>query len=146
MESGLIIANAALSLFMTGVIVFVQIVAYPLFSKVPPETFAEFHDDYRRRISFVVVPAMLLELAVALLIAIIPPTGTVLAARLALIPLAAAWLSTFFLQVPAHERLSRGYDAAEIGRLVATNWIRAFSWATRGAIAVFMLFTAFSNR
>jgi hypothetical protein len=52
---------------------------------------------------------------------------------------AVIWLSTALLQVPAHGRLSAGFDAETGGFLVATNWIRTIAWSLRSAVVVWML-------
>ncbi len=42
---------------------------------------------------------------------------------------AVAWLATFTLSVPAHDKLQAGgLDGVVVGRLVATNWIRTVAW------------------
>lgn len=131
---------------MTGVILVVQIVQYPLFKSIDERHFTSFHDEYRRRISLIVVPLMLLELVFAILLAIFPPIGMEIAARSGIVLLAIAWISTFLVQVPVHERLARGFDVEAIRRLVRTNWIRTVAWSARGALAVFSLVCATSNR
>jgi hypothetical protein len=50
--------------------------------------------------------------------------------------------STVFLQVPAHRRLSDGFDAATHDRLVRTNWIRTAGWTMRTVVAVAMVVVA----
>ena len=41
------------------------------------------------------------------------------------------WLSTFLLQVPAHEKLILKKDNQIIARLVKTNWIRTILWSLK---------------
>jgi hypothetical protein len=48
--------------------------------------------------------------------------------------LAGVWASTFLLQVPCHDRLSRGWDEGVHARLVQTNWIRTVLWTARLAV------------
>ena len=50
--------------------------------------------------------------------------------------------STILLQVPAHRRLSTGFDAGVHRRLVRTNWVRTVGWSLRGLVAVAMLVVA----
>jgi len=52
---------------------------------------------------------------------------------------AVIWASTAFLQVPAHARLSGGFDAETASTLVSTNWIRTVAWTARGCVALLML-------
>jgi len=53
--------------------------------------------------------------------------------------LAIVWASTAFVQVPCHEKLSDGFDAAVHGRLVLSNWIRTVCWTARGLLVTWML-------
>jgi hypothetical protein len=50
--------------------------------------------------------------------------------------LVVVWASTFFLLVPAHDLLARGFDANVHARLVSSNWIRTFAWSARAALCV----------
>jgi hypothetical protein len=44
------------------------------------------------------------------------------------------WLSTALLQVPAHRRLSAGYDDRAASKLVTTNWLRTSLWSVRSVV------------
>jgi hypothetical protein len=125
---------------MVGVIWFVQVVHYPLFAAVGSDGFATYEAEHRRRTSFVVGPPMAIELLVAVALVVVPPTslGRGLPA-LGLALLLVVHASTIGLQVPAHDRLSGGYDAATAARLVRTNWVRTIGWTARGVLAVAML-------
>lgn len=121
--------------FMTGVIWFVQLVHYPLFAAAAGPSFAAFHRRHLSLVTRIVAPAMLIELATGLLLAWAPPPGLppwTMSAGLAL--LAVIWLSTALVQVPAHNRLRGGFDAAAHRRLVASNWIRTAAWSARALI------------
>ncbi len=132
----LLLVNAAATLFMTGVIWFVQIVHYPLFARVGAGVFSDYERDHAQRTGWVVGVPMLVELAAAV------ATAVVLGGALAWVGLAllvVVWLSTGLLQVPAHRRLQRGFDAATHRRLVATNWVRTVAWTTRAVSAALLL-------
>ena len=123
--------NLAATLYMTGLIWFVQLVHYPLFAKVGTETFAAYESLHRHLTGLTVAPAMLLELATAILLVRQPsllPTGWAWAG-LALV--AVIWASTFLLQVPQHDILQYGFEARSHERLVASNWIRTAAWTLR---------------
>ena len=135
----LLLVHAAATLFMTGVIWFVQLVHYPLFAAVGEGEAAAYHRAHGRRTSWVVGPPMLVELATALALAWMPPAGLGRAwAWSALALLGVVWLSTAVLQVPAHQRLDAGRDPVTERRLVAGNWIRTVAWSARavGALAM----------
>jgi hypothetical protein len=46
------------------------------------------------------------------------------------------------VQVPLHERLSAGWDAAAHQRLVASNWVRTVLWTVRAVLVAAMLAAA----
>jgi hypothetical protein len=121
---------------MTGVIWFVQIVHYPLFGRVCKGVFSDYERDHARRTGWVVGVPMLVEIAVA--IATVVVLGGALA-WVGLALLAVVWLSTGLLQVPAHRRLQRGFDAVTHRWLVATSWVRTVAWSTRAVSTVLLL-------
>jgi hypothetical protein len=136
----LLAVHGAATLTMVGVIWTCQLVHYPLFALVPSAGFVGYERAHMRRISLIVGPAMLVELATAVAIVVARPEGVppVLAAvGLALVGVNA--LSTAVLQGPAHRRLAEGFDLARVRFLVATNWIRTAAWSARGVIALVML-------
>lgn len=133
-------AHAVCALLMTGVILFVQIVHYPLMRLVPAEVGIGYAKSHQRRTTIVVAPIMLTELALALVLltsGATGPAGAMIVAACLL--LAAAWLSTFFVQVPLHHRLVLDPDAATVRRLVATNWVRTVAWAARAVLSVLIV-------
>jgi len=122
---------------MIGIIWFVQVVHYPLFSRVGADGYPAYHSAHSRLTTFVVVPPMLLELGTGVWLAIHPPSyfpPALAWSGLALI--VAIWLSTMLLQVPMHGRLERGFDAGAHRRLVLGNWVRTVAWTARGIIVL----------
>lgn len=128
------------TLAMLGVIWVVQLVHYPLFAGVGMEGFAAYEADHQARITWIVGPLMLLELASAVALAAgLRPEGVPLWMPLAgLGLLGVIWLSTAFLQVPLHTTLGGGFDADAHTRLVATNWVRTVAWSLRAGLALWM--------
>jgi len=132
--------HLAATLFMTGVIVFVQVVHYPLMAWVGSDGYGGYQQAHMRRTSWVVLPAMGLELGAAVGLAF-TRLGTA-DARLALAGLALLvliWLSTAALQAPLHGRLASGFDAGLHRRLVRSNWIRTLAWGVRVPVAMALL-------
>jgi fatty acid desaturase len=119
------------TLFMTGLIWFVQVVHYPLFGKVGQEVFSYYENVHKTLTTAIVAPVMLIELAtsIALLFLLGPFQKSFIVGNLVL--LAVIWLSTAFIQVPLHGKLSGGFDLIQHQRLVDTNWIRTISWTIR---------------
>jgi hypothetical protein len=135
----LLLAHLAATLFMVGLIWFVQIVHYPLFSRVGKEKFSLYSEAHSRLTSYVVGPPMLLEARTVLLLVFRRPEGVPLYLALAGLALVAAiWLSTALLQVPRHTTLGSGFDGSAWNSLVRTNWIRTLSWSARGIVVLWM--------
>jgi hypothetical protein len=136
---GLVLAQLLATLTMFGVIWVVQLVHYPLFAGVGAEGFAVYEAAHKVRITYVVFPAMTLELgtAVALLWLrpeVVPPW--MVWAGLGLVGV--VWLSTALVQVPLHAALSAGFDGEVHVRLVATNWVRTAAWTLRAGLVLGM--------
>lgn len=125
---------------MAGLIVFVQVVHYPLMARVGAGTFPAYERAHTTRTGWVVGPPMLLEAASACWLAIYPPSTVLRGAALAgLALLSLIWLSTALLQAPAHGRLGAGFDDGTHRRLVGTNWIRTVAWLARVPVALALL-------
>ena len=137
----LFLLQLAPTLFMTGLIWFVQVVHYPLFALVGPAAFPRYEQQHARRTGWVVFPPMLLELLTALA-ALSPRLRPSQLSRPAAIASAALvlliWLSTALLQIPLHNQLDRTSDPATLlrlqRRLVQTNWLRTAAWTARSAL------------
>lgn len=136
----IIALHACATLFMAGLIWFVQVVHYPLFARVGSDGFTAYSEAHQRLTTLVVGPAMLIEAVTAAILVFMRPAGvspTLLWAGLAL--LGGIWLSTAFLQVPLHGRLAAGFSAEACDALVSTNWIRTVAWSLRGCLVAWML-------
>ncbi|GJM25662.1 MAG: hypothetical protein DHS20C16_20770 [Phycisphaerae bacterium] len=135
--TAIIVAHAVSTMMMTGLIWFVQLVHYPLMGHVGESGFADYEAQHTRRTTWIVAPLMLVELlsASALLVCINSDSGRMLAGvGFAFVVL--NWVSTAFIQVPCHRKLTEGFDANAVDRLVATNWIRTVAWTLRAVIVV----------
>jgi hypothetical protein len=133
------------TLSMVGVIWFVQIVHYPLFERVGREAFAEYERRHQQRTTIVVAPLMLIEALTAVLLLFWRPEGvTVWLPWVGLVLVAVLWASTFFWQVPAHEKLAAEFEPATHVRLVRSNWLRTAGWTARGLLVCGMCWQAMS--
>lgn len=135
------LVHAAATLFMAGLIWFVQIVHYPLMTAVPAAYFSPYAREHQRRTTWVVAPVMGVEAATSAWLVLspghevrfsdLPAIGAAL--------LAVVWIATFTLQVPLHGTLSGGFRQGAWHRLVLTNWIRTVAWSARGVVALLLL-------
>lgn len=138
-----LLSHAVATLYMLGLIWFVQVVHYPLLGAVGSAEFPAFERRHKLLTTWVVAPPMLLEGATALLLFWFrPPSVSTWQVAAGVILVAVIWLSTAFVQVPCHESLSNGFDAAVHARLVFTNWIRTIAWSLRGLLVVGMTWSA----
>ena len=144
--TSLFVINLVSTLFMAGVIWFVQIVHYPLFKRASRRLFCDYITGHSRRTGLLVIPAMLAELISAILLLNQTPTFMTLEqAQIGIVLLVGVWLSTFLVQVPLHRKLRDGYNATAVRALVLTNWIRTILWTARAALLVWVLTVALQN-
>jgi hypothetical protein len=135
--------NLAATLYMVGVIWFVQIVHYPLFGRVGEASFRAYASEHSRLTTYVVGPPMLAEAGTALLLVPLRPPGVPLwAALLGLALVGVIWTSTALLQVPRHSAFASGFDRSAWRGLVATNWVRTAAWSARGVLVLWMTASA----
>ena len=141
----IITAHLASTLFMTGVIWFVQIVHYPLFASIPSEAYPAYERLHQRLTTWVVAPAMVTELLSGAWIA----TFVVDYRNSPLFGLAGAaliivWLSTVLLQVPCHQLLAEKFSPIVHRKLVRSNWIRTLGWSIRSLLLLVLMLTHWS--
>ena len=136
----LLLLNFAAAVYLVGLIWTVQVVHYPSFGLVPKEAWAAFHAAHTRRMSYVVLAPMVVELGLAVWLAwagrsTLPGGGGWWS--LALVVL--VWAVTFLISVPFHNRLAQGYDYIAIDGLVRTNWLRTLAWTARAGLLGWLL-------
>ncbi len=132
-----VLAHAASTWFLTGLIWLVQVVHYPLFAQVGRRGFVAYEAAHSTRITRVLALPWAVQgattLALLLLPAAGPPRGLVWAcAVLAAIPV----VVTVTLSIPAHQRLGQGFDADAHRRLVVTNWWRTAAWTVHALLTL----------
>ncbi len=136
----LFLLDIAATLYMWGVIWTIQVAQYPLFARIGAAEWGEYHSVYTRSITFVVLPAMVTELGTSGLLALARPhwlSPSLLWAGFACAIL--TWAVTFFVSVPLHDTLSRGFDPTAIIRIVATNWLRTAFWTGHALILLWQV-------
>ena len=131
--------NIAATLYMTGLIWFVQIVHYPLMRSVPPSSFPAYSVAHQRRTTWVVGPAMLIEAVTSiLLIRFHPPGVQSIIAVAGFLLVVFIFYRTGFVQVPQHRQLANEYDRDVCRDLITSNWWRTIAWTTRSAIVLYL--------
>ena len=137
-EQSMLAMHLALASIMVGVIWVIQLVHYPSFRFTDREKYVSFQIFHMRKISFIVMPVMVLELLSGLLLVLYHSNHESLL-RISFILLLIIWLVTalFFAQI--HQKLSKGYDETLVRKLVSFNWIRTLLWTIRTIIITYCL-------
>ncbi len=127
------------TVYMTGVVWFVQLVQYPMMARIPADVFVAYENEYTDRMGLVVAVPMLVEMATATAMLWLLPVG---------VPRSAAWVGfalmlvvaglTFAWFVPAHNTLSQGFDADLHRQLVSYNWVRTVGWSARAVLLTWL--------
>jgi len=134
----LLLSNIFATLFMTGLIWFVQAVHYPGFAKITSANFKSYHHFHVTRTAFVVIPPMLVELGTSIWLTLAFEKLQLLnAVGLSLV--IGVWLSTFALQVRLHNKLQDQWLEYDIFKLVITNWIRTVLWSLKAILGFYIL-------
>lgn len=122
------------TLILSGLIITIQLVHYPLWKYVSKEQLRRFEKDHQRLITPIVSVLMLLEgFCATRLVTSLKPIFLI-----NFTALVGIWLSTFFLQVPLHQKILKGIDSERsIERLIKTNYIRTFLWLARSVLLLF---------
>ena len=140
-----LLLHVGATLAMVGLIWFVQVVHYPLLSRVGRERFRRYELDHQRLVTWVVAPLMATEMLTAILLVWNKPMGVgYISIWLGLMLLAFIWVMTYTVQVPQHAALVFNYDSEVQRRLVRGNWYRTIAWSARGVLALWMVGQALS--
>ena len=135
----ILLFNFASAWMMVGLIWLIQLVHYPLFAFVGRDAFVSYAAQHVRRITFLVAPIILIELATSIaLFSFRPPVVHMWLVVVGMILVAVVWISTWTMQIPAHEKLAAGFDSPTSLRLVSTNWIRTIAWTFHGIVTGWM--------
>ena len=113
---------------MSGVIWVIQLLHYPSFHFINEKKYVDFQHFHMERISFIVIPVMIIEFASALLLAYFFGSSlTIILLALIL----GIWGITFIFFTNMHQKLTNGYDPTIVRRLVQINWSRTILWSFR---------------
>jgi len=116
----------------------VQRIIYPGFLHYSADELVKWHRIYTSRLTFIVFPLMLGQLAVSVYqLTLEANLYTVMGFILVIL----LWLSTFLQFVPMHSKISQGKVSQKLlNSLVKKNWIRTILWTVLFLLS--LLFTA----
>ena len=126
------------SIWMCSLIWLIQLLHYPSFHYIVEKDLPAFSRFHQKRISLLVVPAMFIELFSMLYLLYLSHWDPIF--LFCTICLAGIWISTFFLQVPCHQKLLISGTKQIISRLVLSNWIRTLLWTIKTIALIVLLF------
>ena len=126
--------------YLVSLVFMTQFITYPTFLHIDKDKFSEYHRKYVNNISFIVAPVMLIELLTLLLIAYFSKDFLIIKS---LILLLVIWLTTFFIMIPSHNRISKSFNIKEIKSLINYNWIRTILWSFKLLVIIFLYYEKF---
>jgi hypothetical protein len=128
-----------------GTIWFCQLAVYPLFAKVGPAEYADYHRFYTTHILFqVIIPGFLSFVLPALVLWFLPAPVPVWMAVANVAMGIVGFLVTVGLEIPRHNKLDNGKDDRLIRELIAYNWPRTASITVSAALTLAMASYAFT--
>ena len=120
---------------MVGIIWVIQLLHYPTFHFIKESDYVEFQHFHMQRISFIVVPVMIIELLSGFMLVYYFRSNLLI---LCLIILLFIWLITFVFFTKLHQSLLDGYDKKIVDKLVKINWSRTVLWSLRLIILIYI--------
>jgi len=120
---------------MVGIIWVIQLLHYPTFHFIKESDYVEFQHFHMQRISFIVVPVMIIELLSGFMLVYYIRSNLLI---LCLIILLVIWLITFVFFTKLHQSLLGGYDKIIVDKLVQINWSRTILWSLRLIILIYI--------
>ena len=122
------ISNIVVNSILLGIIMMTQFVSYPLMKNYN-ENFHTIHQNYMKRMGYVAGSMMVLEFLIISFLFLLNFENKVITAMFLITCL--IWLSTFVIQVPLHQELTKKKENKLIQRLINTNWIRTILWSVK---------------
>ncbi len=120
---------------MVGIIWVIQLLHYPTFHFIKESDYVEFQHFHMQRISFIVVPVMIIELLSGFMLVYYFRSNLFI---LCLTILLVIWLITFVFFTKLHQSLLGGYDKIIVDKLVQINWSRTVLWSLRLIILIYI--------
>ena len=120
---------------MVGIIWVIQLLHYPAFHFIKEIDYVEFQHFHMQRISFIVVPVMIIELLSGFMLVYYFRSNLLI---LCLIILLVIWSITFVFFTKLHQSLLDGYDKIIVDKLVQINWSRTVLWSLRLIILIYI--------
>lgn len=132
----ILIIHLFASFFLTGLIWTIQIVHYPGFKYIDKKNFSEFSQFHTSRITIVVLPLMLTELATAICLSYFDSLQNP-SLNINLLAVLFIWLITILSSMKDHKKLAIDKSIKVIDHLIKINWLRTILWTTKSVLILF---------
>lgn len=141
----ILLLNTAVALYALGQIWYAQIAIYPLFAKVGPTEYVDYHRFYTRRIPLpVIIPGFASFILPVMLVFFRPESAPAWAVMANAACGVVGFLVTVVLEIPRHNRLEKdGKQDEVIRQLIAYNWPRSLSITGCAAFSLVMVLAVF---
>jgi len=127
-----LLGNLCASVFMTGIISFIQFIQYPLLYHISSFDFTCYFKKYISRITWFIYPALLLEIGFAMWLSFLPLQSKMqLPILISYILLALVTMNTLLIQTPLIQKLQLSFDKSVLSKVMFYNRIRFISSALR---------------
>lgn len=141
----LLLLNTGIALYALGQIWFAQIAVYPLFAKVGPTEYVDYHRFYTRQIPLpVIIPGFASFILPVVVFFVRPESVPAWAAMANAVCGVVGFIVTVVLEIPRHNRLEKdGKQDRVIWELIAYNWPRTLSITGCVVFSLVMVLAAF---
>ena len=126
--------------YLVSLVLITQFITYPTFLSIDKKKFPDFHKKYVNKISLIVAPVMIIELLTLSHIAYFSKDFLIIKS---LILLLVIWLTTFFIMIPSHNKISKAFNKKEINMLINYNWVRTILWSFKLLLIIFLYYEKF---
>ena len=127
---------------MVGIIWVIQVVHYPSFHFIGNSRYISFQKFHMERISYIVIPVMLVE-SISGFLLIYDELNLIL--LISMVLLLSIWMLTGFFFASVHQKLVSGYQLEMVAKLVKINWIRTLLWTLRLLLLIIYFTENFIN-
>ena len=127
---------------MVGIIWVIQVVHYPSFHFIGNSRYISFQKFHMERISYIVIPVMLVE-SISGFLLIYDELNLIL--LISMVLLLSIWMLTVFFFASVHQKLVGGYQVGMVAKLVKINWVRTLFWTLRLLFLIIYFMENFIN-
>jgi hypothetical protein len=137
-----LLLNLVISIFLTGVISYMQFVHFPLYKTIRPRHFLKYEIQFKYLTTYFMGVLFGIEIIAAVLLFFLYVGDWPYFMWTYIALTAINYGVTFLYTVPLHNELTRRYAPFKIRELIRVNKVRAAGWTVKALIALY-LFTEF---